>query len=149
MWICSYFLQSSGLFSAKNIFFIQTLNTYWKLDFLTASVCYKQKLCYYTSVKEVFSIPVLHWRDIRAAHTPLHGCRPQTGSVNNASCFISSPPTVFTPAGSWNLALPVGSSVSPPANHPSQSMAPAHYILNHPLAPTQIIKTQTVTLNCY
>lgn len=70
-----------------------------------------------------FSIPVLHCRDIRAAHTPLHGCRPQTGSINNAEsalCFISLPPTVYA-SGELKPCSARGSSVSPRANHHTQA----------------------------
>lgn len=101
-------------FSGLNIWLI-FLKTYWKLDFLK---CWLNKSYVITPhSQEVFSIPVLHCRDIRAAHTPLHA--PQTGSINNAEsalCFISLPPTVYA-SGELKPCAAEGSSISPPANN--------------------------------
>lgn len=54
--------------------------------------------------------------------------------------------------GAETLRRPGVSSVSPQANHHTgahhKSAAPAPLELNLPLAPSQIIKTRSVTLNC-
>lgn len=113
----------SWFFPKKNIY-VHELKTYllgMEAGLLTASVVQtKAVLLHLVLCVGDFSVPVLLWGDKQGAHTLLHGCRPQTGSINNAEsalCFISLPPTVYASGELKHCAAPPGSSSKPQDNH--------------------------------